>query len=547
MARLQTKFIADAAVTNAKVATGIDAAKLGDGSVSNTEFQFINTLSSNAQTQLDGKVTGPASATDNAVTRYDGTTGKLVQNSGLTINDSNVMGSSNMSADFPNSTIATASGNLTLNPTGTTDNSGKRITSVGTPTTGTDAATKAYVDAAINGLDWKQSVRAATTAAGTLATDFEDGDIIDGVTLATGDRILIKNQASGEENGLYTVEATGAPTRTTDADTDAEVTAGMAVFVEEGTVQSDTGWVLTTDNPIVLDTTPLAFAQFSSAGTILAGTGLSKTGDTIDFNTADTSLTVNANDVAVNLNTTGGLETSSGVRIKSDTATANTIGITTTADGAGAKFDPNSFADAGSETLALAAGVAGAGLTLTSGVLAVGAGDGIDVAADSIAVDVTDFAGTGLESDGSNNLRIAASAAGAGLTGGAGAALAVGAGAAITVNADDVAVRVDASTIKVNGSNNLEGLKPAGQVITLDGTDITNQYVDLSFAAYSAGSIDLTAIGGPLQERGVDYTVSLTGGAGGVTRLTFAGDLATGGASELVATDKLSISYTYLT
>jgi hypothetical protein len=108
-------------------------------------------------------------------------------------------------------------------------------------------------------------------------------------------------------------------------------------------------------------------------------------------------------------------------------------------------------------------------------------------------------------------------------------------------------VRVDNSTAKINGSNNLEVLKAHSQKITLSGTDITNQYVDLSFAAYSAASISLVPVGGIDQEQAVDYTVSLTGGAGGVTRISFIGDLATGGAAELVAAEKIVVKYSYLT
>jgi hypothetical protein len=117
--------------------------------------------------------------------------------------------------------------------------------------------------------------------------------------------------------------------------------------------------------------------------------------------------------------------------------------------------------------------------------------------------------------------------------------------------AGQLRVKVDAETIKINGSNEIESLKQTEQKITLIAGDITNQYVDLAHAVHGASasdnSISLTVIGGLLQEKGVDYTVSLTGGSGGVTRITFAGDLATGGASELVATDKLVISYSYLT
>lgn len=262
----------------------------------------------------------------------------------------------------------------------------RKITNLATPTTSTDAATKAYVDSTTSGLDVKQSVRVATTVAGTLATSFENGDTIDGITLATGNRILIKNQATGSENGIYTVNASGAPTRATDFDTDAEVTAGAFTFVEQGTVNSDTGWVLSTDNPIVVGTTSLTFTQFSSAGVITAGAGLTQSGNIFNVVAADTSITVNADDLLVNLNTTGGLETSTGVRIKSDTTTANTLAITTTADGAGTKYDPNSFSET-AEALTLAAGVAGSGLALTTGVLSVNVDNStIEIATDTLQV-----------------------------------------------------------------------------------------------------------------------------------------------------------------
>lgn len=159
---------------------------------------------------------------------------------------------------------------------------GFKLTNLATPTSAGDAATKAYVDSISAGLDPKGSVRAATAAAGTLTTSFENGDAIDGVTLATGDRILIKNQSAGAENGIYTVNASGTPTRATDADVDAEVTGGMFVFVEEGTTNADTGWVLTNDGAITLGTTALTFTQFTGAGLVTAGAGLTKTGNTID-------------------------------------------------------------------------------------------------------------------------------------------------------------------------------------------------------------------------------------------------------------------------
>lgn len=135
---------------------------------------------------------------------------------------------------------------------------------VPTPSAGSAAATKDYVDALANGLDWKPSVRVATTAAGTLASSFENGDTIDGIVLTTGDRILIKDQTAGDENGIYIVAASGAPGRAGDANVSAEVTAGMSCLVSEGTANADKVFVLTTNDPITLGTTPLVFtASFS--------------------------------------------------------------------------------------------------------------------------------------------------------------------------------------------------------------------------------------------------------------------------------------------
>jgi hypothetical protein len=166
-----------------------------------------------------------------------------------------------------------------------------KIVNLGTPTNTADAATKGYVDSVSQGLDVKEAVRVATTGAITLSTGLENGDTLDGVALATGDRILVKNQAAGSENGIYTVNATGAPTRAADANISSEVTPGMFTFVSEGTANGNTGWVLTTDSPITLDTTALVFTQFAGAGTFTAGTGLDLNGTefVLDLTEVDTS------------------------------------------------------------------------------------------------------------------------------------------------------------------------------------------------------------------------------------------------------------------
>lgn len=178
-------------------------------------------------------------------------------------------------------------------PTASVALNSQKITGLGTPTADADAATKAYVDASVQGLDVKASVRVATTANITLS----GAQTIDGVSAIAGDRVLVKAQTAGAENGLYVVAA-GAWTRTADADTSAEVTSGLFVFVEEGTAAADSGWTLTTNAPIVLGTTALVFAQFSGAGQVTAGAGLTKTGNTLDV-IAGTGITVNADDVAI--------------------------------------------------------------------------------------------------------------------------------------------------------------------------------------------------------------------------------------------------------
>jgi hypothetical protein len=153
------------------------------------------------------------------------------------------------------------------------------------PSVASDVATKNYVDNSVAGIKWKESVRVATTANGTLATAYENGDTVDGVTLVTGDRILLKNQTTGSENGIYTVNASGAPTRATDADTAAEILQA-AVWVQEGTTNADSGWVMTTNAPITLGSTSLAFSQFNGGTSYSAGAGLTLSGNTFDVGTA---------------------------------------------------------------------------------------------------------------------------------------------------------------------------------------------------------------------------------------------------------------------
>lgn len=170
-------------------------------------------------------------------------------------------------------------GNISINPNGTgvVSVNTSRITGVVDPTDPQDAATKAYVDARAAGLDPKQSVKAATTAAITLSNT----QTIDGVALSVGDRVLVKDQANNTQNGIYVV-AGSAWSRAADMDEPAELTAGLFFFVEDGTANGDAGFVKTSDSVGVVGTDPITFVQFSGAGQIIAGDALSKTGNQLD-------------------------------------------------------------------------------------------------------------------------------------------------------------------------------------------------------------------------------------------------------------------------
>ena len=179
----------------------------------------------------------------------------------------------------------------------------QKITGLANPQDDQDAATKIYVDQAIEGLDPKESVRAATTASVALSNT----QTVDGVALVAGDRVLVKNQSTASENGVYLVVSGGSWTRSEDFNSDADISAGAFFFVEEGTANGNAGFTLTTDEAIVLDTTDLAFVQFSGAGQITAGNGLSKSGNTLNVGTADVGrVVVNANDIDLATHGTAG-------------------------------------------------------------------------------------------------------------------------------------------------------------------------------------------------------------------------------------------------
>ena len=268
----------------------------------------IQQLASDPGTPVTGQVyynTG-----DNKVYVYNGSTWDDITSGGLTQEQvEDYVGAMTTGNTETGITVTYQDGDGTLDfvvdsldslpvPVGNLDLNSNKIINVSTPTASTDAANKSYVDGVANGLSWKNAVVAASTAAGTLSTDFENGDTVDGVVLSTGDRILIKDQASGAENGIYTVEASGAPTRASDADTEAEL-LGAAVFVQEGTSNADTAWVLSTDSAIVVDTTALTFTQFGAGSAYTGGAGLTLSGNDFSVNVDDSTIEINTDTLRV--------------------------------------------------------------------------------------------------------------------------------------------------------------------------------------------------------------------------------------------------------
>jgi len=174
---------------------------------------------------------------------------------------------------------------------------------VATPTDAAHAATKGYVDAARQGLDVKQSVRVATTGPVNIASDLEEGDTLDtSVTLVAGDRVLVKNQSTASQNGIYVVQETGAAVRAADANGTADtgtVSGGTFTFVEEGTVNADSGWVVSSNGLINVGSDAMNWVQFSGAGQVVAGDGLTKDGNTLNVGGTTDRITVTANAVDI--------------------------------------------------------------------------------------------------------------------------------------------------------------------------------------------------------------------------------------------------------
>lgn len=276
-------------ISNSQLATGIDATKIADGSVTNSEFQFINTLSSNAQTQLDGKLTASSNLSDVA------NAGTSRTNLGL-------------------GTISTqASSNVAI--------TGGSITGLGSPSNNSDVAIKSYVDNLVTGLKTRIIVRAASTGNISLSSDLQNGDTLDGVTLATNDKVLIKSQSDNTQNGIYKVVASGTASRDPDFDQVDEL-AGQMIIVKEGSVNADSFHLCTTDSGTI-GSAAITFTQVTpSSGGTVTQVGIAQAGS---------EFTISGSPITTSGNITLGIGTIANTKI-SGLGTASTKAVGTSAD-----------------------------------------------------------------------------------------------------------------------------------------------------------------------------------------------------------------------
>ena len=276
-------------ISNSQLATGIDATKIADGSVTSSEFQFINTLSSNAQTQLDGKLTASNNLSD-------------------------VASSSTSRTNLGLGTISTqAASNVAI--------TGGSIVGLGSPSQNDEAATKLYVDNLVTGLKTRIICRAATTGNISLSSDLQNGDTLDGITLATGDRILVKDQSTNTENGVYKVVASGTASRDPDFDTVDEL-AGQMNIIKEGSTNADRFFLCTTDSGTI-GAVAITYTQVTpSSGGTVTQVGIAQAGS---------EFTISGSPVTTSGNITLGIGTIANTKI-SGLGTASTKAVGTSAD-----------------------------------------------------------------------------------------------------------------------------------------------------------------------------------------------------------------------
>ena len=274
-----TNLTVNTAATIASAA--ISAGTINGAVIGGSSAAAITGTNVTATTGFSGPLTG--AVTGNVTGNLTGNvTGNVTGN--ITGNVTGNVTAASGTSTFNNVTI---SGSLDMD-SGTS----ATITGLASPTNDSDAATKGYVDALAQGIDAKASVVVATTANITLSGT----QTIDGVAVSVGDRVLVKDQSTSANNGIYLV-ASSSWTRTTDANSWTELVAAFT-FVEQGTTNADSGWVCTVDAGGTLGSTSVTFAQFSGAGQITAGDGLTKTGNTLNVGTASSGrIVVNSDNI----------------------------------------------------------------------------------------------------------------------------------------------------------------------------------------------------------------------------------------------------------
>ncbi len=304
--QITTAKIADSAITSAKINDGaivnadinasaaIDATKIHDGTISNTEFGHLNGVSSNIQTQLDAK--GASNANLTAIGNLATTDGNFIVGSGSTwVAETGSTARSSLGLG----TISTQAAN-------SVSISGGSITGLGAPSSGSDAATKTYVDDLVAGLKTRIICRAATTGNVTLSSDLQNGDSLDGITLATGDRVLVKDQSTGSQNGIYKVVASGTASRDTDFDAIGEL-AGQLVIIQEGSVNAEKMFLCTTDSDASLgsDTITFTVVQPANVGDVTLTGTQTLTNKTLTSPVISDILSVSNGDINLTPNGTG--------------------------------------------------------------------------------------------------------------------------------------------------------------------------------------------------------------------------------------------------
>jgi hypothetical protein len=269
----------------------------------NTTGTHTGAVTGNVTGNLTGNVTGNVTAASGTSTFNNVTIDGTLDMSSGTVGTITGLATPTNASDAATKGYVDTADALKLNLSGGTMSGAiamgtNKITGLGTPTADADAVTKSYVDAIAQGIDAKASVVAASTANLTLS----GAQTIDGVSVIAGDRVLVKDQTTASANGIYLC-ASGSWTRTTDADTYAELVAAYT-FVEGGTVNANNGFICTIPTSGTLGSTSITFAQFSGAGQVIAGTGMSKTGNTLNVNTASSARIVVGAD-EIDLATTG--------------------------------------------------------------------------------------------------------------------------------------------------------------------------------------------------------------------------------------------------